>query len=130
MLGRQMGWWFRRRQLQIIYTAHGFHFYKGAPFINNTIYYFVERFLAHFTDLLVVINKEDYKMRRNFICVKWKSLSYPGDRSGSGTVFPAYRKGRREKRKAWNYRDDFFLVSVGELNENKTSRSFFVHWSR
>ena len=48
MLGRQMGWWFRRRQLQIIYTAHGFHFYKGAPFINNTIYYFVERFLAFY----------------------------------------------------------------------------------
>ena len=124
MLGRQMGWWFRRRQLQIIYTAHGFHFYKGAPFINNTIYYFVERFLAHFTDLLVVINKEDYKNAKKFHLRKnGKVYHIPGIGLDLERFSPLTEKERREKRKKLGItEDDFFLVSVGELNENKNQQ--------
>ena len=28
---------------KVIYQAHGFHFYKGAPFINRTLFYNIER---------------------------------------------------------------------------------------
>ena len=62
---------------------------------------------AHFTDLLVVINKEDYKNAKKFgLRSKNGKVSDPRDRSGSGTVFPAfYRKGAQGKAKeAWNYR--------------------------
>ena len=45
----------------VIYTAHGFHFFKGAPLLNWLIYYPVERFCARFTDKLITINKEDYE---------------------------------------------------------------------
>lgn len=50
----------------VIYTAHGFHFFKGAPLLNWLIYYPVERFCAMFTDKLIAINKEDYERAKKF----------------------------------------------------------------
>ena len=46
---------------RIIYTAHGFHFYDGAPLKNWLIFYPIEKFLSKYTDVLITINKEDYR---------------------------------------------------------------------
>jgi glycosyltransferase EpsD len=52
---------------RVIYTAHGFHFFKGAPLLNWLIYYPIEKVMAHFTDTLITINEEDYnRAKRNF----------------------------------------------------------------
>jgi hypothetical protein len=48
------------RGTKVLYTAHGLHFYKGAPFANWIIYYPIEKFLARYTDVLFTINREDY----------------------------------------------------------------------
>ena len=48
----------------VVYTAHGFHFYRGAPLYNQSAFYPVEWNLARYTDLLVVINREDYYAAR------------------------------------------------------------------
>lgn len=45
----------------VIYTAHGFHFFKGASLINWLCYYPMEKFLSHFTDEQICINQEDYQ---------------------------------------------------------------------
>ena len=50
----------------VIYQAHGFHFWKGAPLKNWICYYPVERMLAHYTDLLITINNEDYARAKKF----------------------------------------------------------------
>lgn len=44
----------------VLYTAHGFHFYKGAPRHNWLIYYNAERLAARWTDGLIIMNGEDY----------------------------------------------------------------------
>lgn len=44
----------------VIYTAHGFHFFKGAPFFNRTILMWIEKLMAHWTDVLITMNEEDY----------------------------------------------------------------------
>lgn len=44
---------------KVIYTAHGFHFYKGAP-LFNWLYYPVEKYFSRYTGVLITINKEDY----------------------------------------------------------------------
>ena len=54
------------KKTTVIYTAHGFHFFKGAPLLNWLIYYPVERFCARFTDKLITINKEDYERAQHF----------------------------------------------------------------
>jgi glycosyltransferase EpsD len=52
----------RKSRAKIIYTVHGFHFYKGAPLLNWLIYYPVEKHLTKYTDCLVTINQEDYNL--------------------------------------------------------------------
>jgi glycosyltransferase EpsD len=45
---------------KVIYTAHGFHFFKGAPLLNWLVFYPIEKYLSKYTDCLVTINEEDY----------------------------------------------------------------------
>jgi len=45
---------------KIVYTAHGFHFYRGAPLLNWLLFYPVEKRLVKYTDCLITINEEDY----------------------------------------------------------------------
>ena len=52
------------RDVPVLYTAHGFHFCTGAP-LKDWIYYPVERFLARYTDRLILINREDFKGHRS-----------------------------------------------------------------
>ena len=51
----------RRDGLRMIYTAHGFHFYKGAPMHFWLMFYPVEWYLAKHTDTLITINDEDFE---------------------------------------------------------------------
>lgn len=60
VLGRLAAISARKKGSKVIYTAHGFHFFKGAPIINWLLYYPIEKFLAKWTDILVTINHEDY----------------------------------------------------------------------
>lgn len=53
------------RKVPVLYTAHGFHFYKGAPF-GRWSYYFIEKHYARYTDCLVLINEEDYERGSKF----------------------------------------------------------------
>jgi glycosyltransferase EpsD len=58
----------RIKGTKVLYTAHGFHFYKGAPLGRWLIYYTAEYLLSKFTDGIVTINKEDYS------CINGKML--------------------------------------------------------
>ena len=60
----------RKRGTKVIYTAHGFHFFKGAPLINWLLYFPVEWFLARYPDALITINKEDYARAQKFAAKK------------------------------------------------------------
>ena len=51
----------------VIYQAHGFHFYEGAPKKNWLLYYRVEKWLARHTDALITINHEDYEFAKRKI---------------------------------------------------------------
>lgn len=56
----------RKNGTKVVYTAHGFHFYRGAPLRNWILWYPVERFMARFTDVLITINREDYSLAHSF----------------------------------------------------------------
>ena len=51
---------------KVIYTVHGFHFYKGNKVLKNFIFRNVEKFLAKYTDVIITINKEDYEAAQKF----------------------------------------------------------------
>lgn len=48
----------------VMYTAHGFHFYKGAPLGYWLTYYLAEKYLSRFTDAIITINQEDYQLAK------------------------------------------------------------------
>ena len=118
VLGRLAAAKARRRGTKVLYTAHGFHFYKGAPLINWLLYYPVEKLCARLTDLLITINREDYALARAKFGAK--RVEYvPGVGVDLGRFTPS-REGRAELREALGIPESAkVILSVGELNANK-----------
>lgn len=108
----------RKKGTKVIYTAHGFHFYDGAPLKNWIVFYPIEKWYSRFTDVLITINNEDYKRASEKFHAK-KTVYIPG--VGIDTEKFAPRKSGRDKiRKELGLQDSqVMLLSVGELNENK-----------
>ena len=52
----------RKKGAKVIYTAHGFHFFQGAPKKNWLLYYPVEKYCSRFTDAIITMNQEDYDL--------------------------------------------------------------------
>lgn len=104
--------------VKVFYTAHGFHFYDGAPIKNWVVFYPVEKFLSRFTDLLITINQEDYN--RAIKSFNTEHIKYiPGVGLKIDDI-SRVEVNRREKRKEIQVPENAFLItSVGELNENK-----------
>lgn len=107
----------RKQGTKVFYTAHGFHFYKGAPAINWILYYPVEKWLSRYTDVLITINKEDYERAKTF---KAGKVCYV---PGVGIDLKKFNAGyvnKEQKRKEIGVSaDDFALLSVDELIPRK-----------
>lgn len=105
---------------KIIYQAHGFHFYKGAPLKNWLIYYPVEKLLAHFTDAMITINNEDFERAQKFkLRNKGKVYFVPGVGINLEEFDP---KGfnRELKRKTMGLsKNDIAIISAGDLINRK-----------
>lgn len=108
----------RKSGLKVIYTAHGFHFYKGAPLKNWFFYYLIEKWLSRYTDVLITINKEDYaRAKKKFHA---KRIEYVPGVGVDVEKFKNTAVDRNAKRKELGIQEDAFLmISVGELNKNK-----------
>lgn len=107
----------RKKGTIVIYTAHGFHFYKGAPKKNWFIYYPVEKLLANFTDKMVTITYEDYELAsKKFSCPVYHV-------HGVGVKTQKYSSVTSEMaqdfRKKIGLENDFIILCTGELNANK-----------
>ena len=107
-----------RTRTKIIYTAHGFHFYDGAPIKNWLLYYPVEKFLSKYTDVLITINKEDYKRAKEHFQAK-KIYYVPGVGIDTKKFSPSKVGRERIRAELGLDNKDIMLLSVGELNENK-----------
>lgn len=109
---------YRKRGMKVLYTAHGFHFFSGAPLKNWFIYYPVEKLCSYFTDILITINREDYSRAQRKLKAK-KVVYIPGvgvDLKAFGT----HETDRVRKRQELGIPEDgILLLSVGELNRNK-----------
>ena len=121
VIARQAAKDLRKRGLKVIYTAHGFHFYEGAPIKNWLVFYPIEKYYSQFTDVLITINNEDYKRASEKLKAK-KTVKIPG--VGVDTEkFAICNVDRDKKRERLGVRrTDFLLLSVGELSERKNQK--------
>ncbi|MBP3506578.1 MAG: glycosyltransferase family 4 protein [Lachnospiraceae bacterium] len=107
-----------KHQPWILYTAHGFHFYKGAPMLKFIPYYIVERILALRTNCLITVNQEDYDYATKF---QLRKNSFVRQIPGVGVSIDRFSANiSKVKRCDLNIPEDsLFLLSVGEINRNK-----------
>lgn len=118
LLGRLCGKKYRKKGTKIIYTAHGFHFYKGAPKKNWILYYPIEKLLARYTDKLITITDED----RNLSHKKFKTHTFRIH--GTGVNKERFHIISNEEKESIRMSLNISLntcvcLVVGELNENK-----------
>lgn len=106
---------------KVLYTSHGFHFYKGAPLKNWIFYYPVEKFLSKKTDVIFTINLEDYKRAKKKF--KKTTVKYI---EGVGVSAEKFNNPKEINlyMEFPNIKNPFILTLVGELNDNKNQ--FFV----
>lgn len=117
IVGRLVG---KKTGTKVIYTAHGFHFYKGAPLINKILYYNIEKMLSKSTDALITINTEDYRLAMKKF--KAKQVFYV---HGVGVNTEKFDVSTASNiRKELNIADEKTVIfSIGELNKNKNHKT-------
>ena len=108
----------RKKGTKVIYTAHGFHFFKGAPLLNWLLFYPAEWLLAPVTDVLITINKEDHA--RALKQLHAKRIEYVPGVGIKTAKFRNLSMDRDAKRESLGYGDDdFLLLTVAEMTPNK-----------
>lgn len=115
----------RRQGTKVVYMAHGFHFYQGAPKKNWLVFYPIEKFMARYCDVLITINEEDYTLARKKFHTKVEHIHGVG--VSAERYHPVSDVERREMRKAEGLSDnDFVILCTGELNQNKDQKTLIA----
>lgn len=122
VLGRLAARKARKHGAKVFYTAHGFHFYKGAPKKNWLIWYPVEKFMCRYTDKLITINEEDFQLAQSKFPVETYRIH------GVGVSTDRYHLRSAEDTEVLRKEEqlsaqDFVVLCTGELNANKDQRT-------
>ena len=121
VLGRICG---KKYGKKVIYMAHGFHFYKGAPLLNRTLFKFIEKWMARKTDCLITINQEDYEAAQKFKLNKGGKVFKVNGVGVDLNSFDGIPVNVKEKRESLGLPEDAVVgIVVGDLNENKNVKT-------
>lgn len=112
--------------LKVIYTSHGFHFFKGAPTKYWLLFYPIEKWLSRYTDAIVTINTEDYELV--------KTLGFKNEETylihGIGIDYTRLRIDNlsiNDLRYKYGYKsDDFIMLYLAEFIPRK-NHSFLIN---
>ena len=105
----------------VIYTAHGFHFYQGAPLHMWLLYGTMEWLLSFLTCQQICINKEDYAFsKKHFHCRRVDYVPGVGidlAKIRGAMLLPDETAGKRAELGVSE--DAFLLVTAGEMIPRK-----------
>ncbi len=113
----------RRKGTKVLYTAHGFHFYKGSSVKNWLMYFTTEKIISFFTDAIITINKEDFDVlhKYKFNC-KFKYL-IPGIGIDIQKLNCSINFDKNDFRIKNNLNEkDFVLIYLAEFIERKNHK--------
>ena len=120
MLGRIAGQKYRKSGTKLYYTAHGFHFYKGAPLMNWILYYPIEKVMSRLTDKLITIAEQDYKLASDtFHC----SVYHIHGVGSNSRKYHLISKDEQEVEKKKLGIEGHIIVNAGELLHNKNQKT-------
>ena len=112
---------YRKCGLKVMYMAHGFHFFKGAPKKNWLLFYPIEKLMTRYTDVLLTINEMDFNLAK----ARFKRVESIYKIHGTGIDFSRLNIQKERgciRAELGINNDDFVLISVGELNKNKNQK--------
>ncbi len=108
----------RKSGARVFYTAHGFHFYNGAPKKNWLVFYPIEKFFSRLTDTLITITHEDYALAsKKFHC---RVEHIHGVGVDDQRYYPVSEEEQKKLREELGFTEDQrILLCIGELLPNK-----------
>jgi glycosyltransferase EpsD len=119
VLGRLCSLAARKKGTVVIYTCHGFHFYRGSSRLSWLAYYPVEKWLSRFTDCIVTINNEDFTLARcKLHCKNVFKINGVGVNLSRFKPVGNDEKTRLRSHYGFN-RDDFIVIYVGQFTHDK-----------
>lgn len=117
VLGRICG---KKYNKKVIYTAHGFHFFKGAPLANRTIFKWIEKCMAHYSDAIITINQEDYNAAQSFHLKKGGKVFYVPGVGVDTKLYDSVVVNKNQKKQEIGLPVSSKIgIIVGDLNDNK-----------
>lgn len=107
----------RKEGTKVVYTAHGFHFFKGASLPHWAIFYPIEKMCSRITDVLITINLEDYQRANSWNTCRVELVG------GIGVHTEEFKNevvDREAYRKEFGFTDDdFVFMSTGQVSVRK-----------
>ena len=111
----------RKNGTKVIYTAHGFHFYEGAPKRNWIVFYPIEKFFSRLTDILITITHEDYKLAKERFHCQVEHIHGVG--VNEERYYPVSAEKQLKLRQELGFTpDQKIILCVGELLPNKNQQ--------
>lgn len=107
---------------RIIYTAHGFHFFKGAPLLNWLIYYPIERTMVRLTDILITINQEDYRRAKKQFKTRVEYVPGIGVDPKKFNIKMSEKRRNMLRKELGLKPDDFVMIYLAEISNRKNQR--------
>ena len=111
----------RIKGTKVYYTAHGFHFYKGAPKKNWIVFYPIERFFSRITDKVITITQEDYKLASQKFHCEVEHIHGVGVDGKRYHSVSNEEKGELKKKLGF-LEEEKIILCVGELLPNKNQK--------
>ena len=110
---------YRKQGTKVVYMCHGFHFFNGAGKLNWLVFYPIEKCMSRLCDMIVTINHEDEEQAKTFWAPQVKYIHGIGINTDRLHQYSEQTEIRAE---LGLEADDFLVLSVGELNENKNQQ--------
>lgn len=109
--------------LKVLYTAHGFHFFKGAPKKYWMMYYPMEKYLSRFTDAIITINNDDYELVKTHGFSNKDTYKIPGIGINTSRLLESTPDVKKALRKQYGYDENAFLmIYIAEYIERKNHK--------
>ena len=119
----------RRNGCQVLYTAHGFHFFQGGPKKNWLLYYPIEKYMCRFTDELITITEEDYLLSKKDFSVSVSRIHSIGANTDKYYV-PAQNEINLLRHSFGIELNKKVIICTGELNANKNQTTLIRAMTR
>lgn len=110
----------RKNGTKVLYTAHGFHFYKGGPLQYWVLFYPIELILSYHNDAIITINQEDFNRIKENGSNSSDYHIIPGIGVDNSRFYPLNTEEKKELRKRLNFPiDRKIIVYAAEFIDRK-----------